>query len=335
MELRDEDYRIFSGNGSLQLAADVAEALGSSLSESTVTKWSNDEIRVRLHENVRGKDVYIFQSFGREVSDRLMELWLMIDAAKRASAGRITACIPWFPYSKQERKFRGREPISARLVADLTVRAGAERILTMDLHEGAIQGFFDVPVDHLPALPVFAKALTQEGMGGDDTVVVAPDEGAVERASDYARLLSCQIAVIFKHHPEHDLESVETVETVGNLKGKRALLVDDFILGGGTLLNAANEVMAAGAVEVNACVTHAILCGDAPQRIAESAIARLYVTDSIPPREDCPDKLKVCTIAPLLANTLQRIHENRSVGQMIDAELRAAEELRSGGSQSE
>ncbi len=327
-----ENYVIFSGNGSAQLASQVAGILHSELGEARVTKWSNDEVRIQLNENVRGADVFIFQSFGNDVSDRLMEMWLMIDAAKRASAGRITACIPWFPYSKQEKKFRGREPISARLVADLTVAAGANRILTMDLHEGAIQGFFDVPVDHLSALSVFVKRLKEDGMGGPDTVIVAPDEGAVERASDYARLLDCQLAVIFKHHPENNLEAARTVEAVGDLRGKRALIVDDFILGGSTLVNAAREVIKAGATEVNACVTHAILCGDAPQHIADSDIAHLYVTDTIPPKADPANKIRVCTVAPLLAETLRRIHDNLSVSTMIDEERKAVENLQAGGS---
>ena len=327
-----DNYVIFSGNGSTQLASEVAGILGPDLGQATVTKWSNDEVRIQLDENVRGADVFIFQSFGDDVSDRLMELWLMTDAAKRASAGRITACIPWFPYSKQEKKFRGREPISARLVADLTVCAGANRILTMDLHEGAIQGFFNVPVDHLPALPVLARRLKEDGMGGMDTVIVAPDEGAVERASDYARLLNCQLAVIFKHHPDNDREAAETVEIVGDLKGKRALIVDDFILGGSTLVNAARGVTKAGATEVTACLTHAILCGDAPQQIADSDIARLYVTDTIPPKEDPANKIRVCTVAPLLAETVRRIHDNLSVSKMINEERKSAENLRAGGS---
>lgn len=327
MEPAYADYTIFSGNGSTQLASDVARVLDREVAEATVSKWANDEVRIQLRENVRGADVFIFQSFGDQVSDRLMELWLMIDAAKRASAGRITAVLPWFPYSKQEKKFRGREPISARLVADLTMRAGAERILTMDLHEGAIQGFFDIPVDHLPALPVFVRVLHQEGMRGNETVIVAPDEGAVERASDIARLLGCPIAVIFKHHPEENLESAETIEVVGDLEGKRALIVDDFVFGGSTLVNAVAEVVKAGATEVNACITHAVLCGDAPQLIADSDVRRLYVTDTIPPKEGVTDKIKVVTVAPLLAETLRRIHKNLSVGQMLDANLAEAAEL--------
>jgi len=251
------------------------------------------------------------------VSDRLMELWLMIDAARRASAERITAVIPWYPYSKQERKFRGREPISARVVADLTVAAGVDRIVTMDLHEGAIQGFFDIPMDHLPNLPVFLNVFRREGLTGANTVIVAPDAGAVERATDVARTLDCGIAVIFKRHPEDNVELAHTVETVGDLEGKRALLVDDFIFGGSTIVNAANEVMAAGATEVNACVTHAIMCGDAPQLIGSSAISTLYTTDTIPAQPRSPDNVTVVSVAPLLAQAVRCIHENRSVSQLL------------------
>ncbi len=312
-----DDMSIFTGNGSVQLARDVAEALGTSVSRATVSKFSNDEIRIQLHENVRGKDVFLFQSFADQVSDRLMELWLMIDAAMRASAGRITAVIPWYPYSKQERKFRGREPISARLVADLTVAAGVDRIITMDLHEGAIQGFFDIPMDHLPHLPVFLNVFRQEGMSGENTVIVAPDAGAVERASELALRLGCSVAVIFKRHPEENVELARTVEMVGELEGKRALLVDDFIFGGSTIVNAATEVMEAGATEVNACVTHAIMCGDAPQLIGSSKIKTLYTTDTIPPRPNQPDNVKVVSIAPLLAEALRCIHEDRSVSHLL------------------
>lgn len=312
-----DDMNIFTGTGSTQLARDVADALGMRVSEATVARWTNDEIRVQLHENVRGNDVFIFQSTGEDVSDRLLELWLMIDAAKRASAGRITAVTPWYPYSKQERKFRGREPISARLVADLTVAAGADRIVTMDLHEGAIQGFFDIPMDHLPNLPIFLNVFRNEGLDGDSAVIVAPDAGAVERATEIAQRLGCGIAVIFKRHPEENAELVQTVETVGDLDGRRALLVDDFIFGGSTIVNAAAEVKKAGATEVNACVTHAIMCGDAPERIGKSAISTLYTTDTIPPRPNMPPNVKVVSVAPLLAEALRCIHEDRSVSHLL------------------
>jgi len=312
-----DDMNIFSGNGSTELARAVASSIGMPLSQATVGKWTNDEVRVQLQENVRGKDVFLFQSFPGEVSDRLMELWLMIDAAKRASAGRITVVIPWYPYSKQERKFRGREPISARLVADLTVAAGAQRIVTMDLHEGAIQGFFDIPMDHLPHLPIFLDVFRNEGLTGENAVIVAPDAGAVERATEVAQRLGCGIAVIFKRHPEGDVERAEVVETVGDIEGKRALLVDDFMLGGSTIVNAAEEVRKAGATEVRACVTHAIMSGQATERITNSGISTLYTTDTLPPRPDMPPNVKVVSVAPLLGEVVRCIHEDRSVSKLL------------------
>jgi len=312
-----DDMNIFSGNGSAQLAGAVANSIGIALSRATVGKWSNDEVRVQLQENVRGKDVFLFQSFPGEVSDRLMELWLMIDAAKRASAGRITVVIPWYPYSKQERKFRGREPISARLVADLTVAAGAQRIVTMDLHEGAIQGFFDIPMDHLPHLPIFLDVFRNEGLTGENAVIVAPDAGAVERATEIAQRLGCGIAVVFKRHPEGDVERAEVVETVGDIEGKHALLVDDFMLGGSTIVNAAEEVRKAGATEVRACVTHAIMSGQATERITNSGISTLYTTDTLPPRPDMPPNVKVVSVAPLLGEVVRCIHEDRSVSKLL------------------
>ncbi len=321
MRETEDGMVIFSGNGSVDLARDTACVMGAEVSPAIVSKFSNDEVRVQLQANVRGKDVFIFQSFGDSVSDRLMELWLMIDAAKRASAGRVTAVIPWYPYCKQEKKFRGREPISARMVADLTVAAGVNRILTMDLHEGAIQGFFDIPVDHLPNLPIFLRTFREAGLTGQNVVIVAPDAGAVERASDIAGQLGCGIAVIFKHHPEGNIEEAETVETVGDLRGKRALLVDDFIFGGSTIVNAAHEIMAAGAIEVNACVTHAILCGDAVKRIGASEMTSLWVTDTIPPKQDASGKIRVVSVAPILAQSIMRIQSNESVSSLLDDQL--------------
>lgn len=321
MQQTSDGVVIFTGNGSMELARATASAMGAEVSPAIVSKFTNDEIRVQLQANVRGKDVFIFQSFGDSVSDRLMEMWLMIDAAKRASAGRVTAVIPWYPYCKQEKKFRGREPISARLVADLTVAAGVNRILTMDLHEGAIQGFFDIPLDHLPNLPIFLRTFREAGLSGPNTVIVAPDAGAVERASDIAGQLGCGIAVIFKHHPEGNIEEAETVETVGDLQGKRALLVDDFIFGGSTIVNAAREVMAAGAIEVNACVTHAILCGDAVERIAASDMTALWTTDTIPPKQDASGKIRVVSVAPILAQSIMCIHANESVSNLLNDQL--------------
>jgi len=312
------DLKIFTGNGCVELAHKVAAHLGLHVSEAIVDKWGNGEIRVQLCENVRGADVFLFQSFGRSVNDRIMELLVMLDAARRASAARITCVIPYYPYAKQERKFRGREPISARLVADLFVCAGAHRILTVDLHEGAIQGFFNVPVDHLPAYPVFANELQKRGLAGEDVVIVAPDEGCVQRAVDLSTRLGSDICIVFKRHPEISPESAETIEVVGQLEGKTAMILDDMILSGSTLLNAAEMVLSRGAREVHACVTHPVLCQDAVERIAASPIKELIVSDTIPlPEGKDVSKITVISLSDLIASAIDRIHRNTSVSELL------------------
>jgi len=309
---------IFSGNGCRQLSERVAQHIGTAVGDAVVSTWTNGEIRVQLREHVRGRDVFIFQSFGRNVNDRVMELLVMLDAARRASAARITVVAPYFPYSKQEKKFRGREPISARLVADLLTSAGATRLLTMDLHEGAIQGFFNIPVDHLPSIPYVSRLLSERGLCGPDLVVVAPDEGAVEEAVLLSGLLGCGIAVVFKRHMEAAPEAVQTVEVVGDIAGKRALIWDDMILGGSTLVNAADMVLERGARSVHACITHPVLCGDAAKRIEESNLAELIVTDSIPLPENLEStKITTISISSLLGDAIARISRNDSVSELL------------------
>jgi len=252
---------LFAGSGAKVLAKRVAEELGEKLAPAMVGKWANGETRVQLQTNVRGADVFVFQSFANGVNDHLMELLLIVDAALRASAGRITVVAPYLPYSKQEKKVRGREPITAKVIANMLSKAGAQRVVSVDLHERAIQGFYDIPFDHLTALGVLAEHLRRIGYVGDDCVVVAPDEGAVEQSVNLGQMLEAPVAVVFKRHPKDDPERVETAGFVGEVKGKRAIIWDDMILGGSTLVNAAEEVMEAGAEEVCACITHAILCG--------------------------------------------------------------------------
>jgi ribose-phosphate pyrophosphokinase len=310
--------KLFTGNGSVEFAKMVGAELDMPVSDAIVTSWSNGETRIQLNENVRGADVFVLQSFGDSVNDRLMELLLMLDAARRASAGRLTAVIPYYPYSTQEKKFRAREPISARVFADLIATCGADRVLTMELHAGAIQSFFKIPLDHLPVQTVAAERLRELRIGGAGWVVVAPDEGAVNRSGKLAETLDSDVAVIFKRHPEESPEDVETVEVVGNFKGKRALILDDVIFGASTLVNAAQIVAERGATEVRAFVTHGVLCGDGPQRIRDSALTQLLITDSIPMRVD-PEahKIEVVTVAPFLAEAIRRIHEDASVSQML------------------
>ena len=314
---RHEMLKIFAGNGGQELAGRIVEHLDIPPGEVLVTRWSNDEVRVQYQENVRGADVFIVQSFAGPVNDRLVELLLMTDAARRASAERVTVVVPYFPYAKQEKKVRGREPISARLVADLMVAAGANRVLTMDLHEDAIQGFFNIPVDHLTALPVIIGHLrTQEQP--KELVVVAPDEGAVELAGPIAGALGSDIAVLFKRHPEDDPEAVETVEVIGDLRDKTALIVDDMILGGGTLLNAAEEVRGAGAAETKACVLHPVLSGEAAERVQRSCLTQLIVTDSVPLTPDRTNaKTTVVSVAGLLGEAIERIHQQTSVSELL------------------
>jgi ribose-phosphate pyrophosphokinase len=313
---------IFAGNGAKLLATRVAEALGEKLSPAMVGKWANGETRVQLQTNVRGADVFVFQSFANGVNDYLMELLLIVDAALRASAGRITVVAPYLPYSKQEKKVRGREPITAKVIANMLSTAGVQRVVSIDLHERAIQGFYDIPFDHLTALGVLAEHLEKMGYTGDDCVVVAPDEGAVESSVNLGQMLGVNVAVVFKRHPKDDPEAVETAGFVGEVEGKRAIIWDDMILGGSTLVNAAHEVLEAGASEVCACITHGLLCGSALEKLAESPLTRLVTTDTTAPeRAHNHPKIEIASVAPLLAQVIDRIHLNESVSELMPNEV--------------
>lgn len=319
---------LFAGNGAKRLAEAVARHLTEKgpepqeVSPALVSKWANGETRAQLQTNVRGADVFIFQSFADDVNDRIMELILLVDAALRASADRITVVTPYLPYSKQEKKVRGREPIAAKVLANMLLSAGVNRVIAVDLHERAIQGFYDIPFDHLTALGVLAEQISALGYNGDDCVVVAPDEGAMEKSVALAQMLKVDVAVVMKRHPKEDPEAVVTAGFIGNVKGRRAIIWDDMILGGSTLVNAANEVLRAGAREVVACITHAILCGTAVEQIEKSALSRLIVTDTTAPeRAYHSPKIIVASIAPLLADAIDRIHRNLSVSELVPAEV--------------
>ncbi len=307
--------QIFSGNASLPLAEAVARELEIDLGRALVGTFANQETRVRIEQNVRGADVFVHQALSIPVDHNIMELLLMIDALKRASARRITAVIPYFAYAKQEKKMAGREPISAKLVANLLMTVGANRILTIDLHAPAIEGFFDIPVDHLRAAPILVNHF--RGMDPDSMVVVSPDAGGVGRANDFRQRLGAPLAIIAKQRPRPDV--AEVLDMVGDVRGKTAIIVDDMISTGGTLVEAADVLLDRGATEVRACATHAVFADGASATLIGSRLAELVVTDTVPLSPDqLGSKIKVVSVAPLIAESIKRIHENRSVSELFD-----------------
>ncbi|MFN8473294.1 MAG: ribose-phosphate pyrophosphokinase [Anaerolineae bacterium] len=314
----NEQLRLLSGNANPVLAAAIADRLGSPLIEATVSTFSDGEIRVRIHENVRGADIFVIQPTSAPVNQNLMELLILIDALKRSSVSRITAVIPYFGYARQEKKTAGREPISAKLVANLITVAGTDRIVALDLSAAAVEGFFDIPVDHLRAGPLLAHAM-REMLPPQDTVIVAPDEGAVDRASRFQARYGqgAGFAIVLKHRTGPDVAEVRGM--IGDVAGCRAILVDDIISTGGTLIQAAEELLERGAKEVYAAVTHPVLSPSAVSRLQASPLAGVMVTDSIavPPEKRFP-KLTILSVADLLAATIDRIHTNRSVSELIE-----------------
>ncbi len=309
-------FKVFSGNANPALAQAVAKELGISLGDILVSRFSDGEVRVQIHENVRGIDIFIIQPTCPPVNENLVELLVMIDAFKRASAARVVAVIPYYGYARQDRKVRPREPISAKLIANLLTVAGADRILSIDLHAGQIQGFFDIPVDNLPAGPLLAHYLKEKGLKGEDVVVVSPDVGGVERATLFARMLNAGLAIFAKHRP--DANKSEMVAIIGNVKGKRTVLVDDIVDTAGTITQAAAALIDEGAVEVYACCTHPVLSGNAIKRLKDSPIKEIIVTDTIPLHPEKQfERLKVLSVAPLLAKSITIIHENRSISALI------------------
>ncbi|HWV25567.1 MAG TPA: ribose-phosphate pyrophosphokinase, partial [Thermomicrobiales bacterium] len=273
----DGRLQVFAGTANPALSKAICTELEVDEGRAIVGQWKNGESRIKLEENVRGSDVFVIQPTCHPVNHNLMELLLMIDALKRASAQRITAVIPYYGYAKQEKKTSGREPISAKLVANLISVAGADRVLTVDLHSPAIEGFFDLPVDHLRATPLLARAFRQDVH--DDIVVVSPDAGGVQRAEDFRRRAGGGLAIISKQHP--DADTTETVEMVGDVDGKVAVIVDDMVSTGGTLVEAANLLKERGASRVHVCATHGIFADDAIDRIEASPIDEILVTDTI------------------------------------------------------
>ncbi|MEN6544708.1 MAG: ribose-phosphate pyrophosphokinase [Armatimonadia bacterium] len=308
--------RIFTGNANRPLADAVARELGLELNRADVGRFSDLEVRVTIKESVRGADVFIIQPTCSPVNDNLMELLVMIDACRRGSADRITAVLPYYGYARQDKKIRGREPITAKLVANLITTAGADRVLAMDLHADPIMGFFDLPVDQLPGRPIVSAYCHEQGFGGDDTVVVSPDVGGVENAKMLADDIHSPLAIIAKRRPRPN--EVEVIETIGNLQDKRALLIDDMIDTAGTLCQAAETCLERGAAEVHAAATHGVLSGPAVERLANSRLKSVVITDTVPtPAEKQFPGLKVLSVAPLLADAIECIHNDRSVSARL------------------
>jgi ribose-phosphate pyrophosphokinase len=310
----DGRLQIFTGSSHPQLANDMMAELEAPLGRAVVGTWKNGETRVKLEENVRGSDVFAIQSMSHPVNNHLVELLLIVDALRRASAARITAVIPYFAYAKQEKKTSGREPISAKLVANLLTTAGADRILTMDLHSPAIEGFFDIPVDHLRAAPILARHINRQGL--QDLVVVSPDAGGVARAEELRGRTGGSLAIISKRHPGPDVS--EALEMVGDVGGRPAVIVDDMISTGGTLALAAELLRERGASPIYAAATHGIFAQDGLDLIDRSPIDKVLVTDTLPLPQDGPtDKIEVVTVAPLLAEAVTRIHKDLSISALF------------------
>jgi ribose-phosphate pyrophosphokinase len=313
--MRFNHFKVFTGNANHALAAEICYELGCQLGAATVNQFSDSEVQLQIHENVRGADVFVVQPTSAPADRHLMELLLMMDALKRASAERITAVLPYYGYARQDRKDRPRMPISARLVASLLERAGANRILALDLHAAQIQGFFDVPVDHLFGMPVMIDHFDE--MRGEELTVVSPDAGGVERARAFAKRLDAPLAIIDKRRTEVNV--AEVMHIIGDVAGQDCLIVDDLIDTAGTLVKATEALLGQGARSVRACATHAVLSGPAVERIENSEIQEVVVTNSIPLRDEADNcaLIKQLSVAPLLAKAIQSIHEDGSVSTLF------------------
>ncbi|AEG58468.1 ribose-phosphate diphosphokinase [Desulforamulus ruminis] len=306
--------KIFAGNANPDLAREICQYLGVAMGASKVSRFSDGEIRAEVEESVRGADAFIIQPTSTPVNEHLMELLIMVDALRRASARRITAVVPYYGYARQDRKTRARAPITAKLVANIIIASGCRRMITMDLHAGQIQGFFDIPVDHLPGVPILAEYFHQNLK--DDVVVVSPDIGGVTRARDLAERIGAPLAIIDKRRPEPNVAEVTNV--IGSIKGKTVIMIDDIIDTAGTITKGAAALMERGAKEIRVCCTHAVLSGPAIQRLQESVIKEVVVTNTIPlPPEKMIDKIKVLSVAPLLGEAIIRIHEDLSVSKLF------------------
>ena len=314
------NIKIFTGNSHCKLAEDISDILGVAVGKSKVSTFSDGEISVDINETVRGMDVFIVQSTCSPVNNNLMELLIMIDAFKRASAGRITAVVPYYGYARQDRKAKSRDPITAKLVADLLTAAGANRVLTMDLHASQIQGYFNIPVDHLLGGPILAEYFISKGLEDqDDVVVVSPDLGSVTRARKFADNLHAPIAIIDKRRPKANVSEIMNI--IGDVEGKRCILIDDMIDTAGTITNAANALKDLGAKNVYACCTHGVLSGPAMDRINKSAIEELVMLNTIPLSQDKESaKIRSISVAPLFAEAIKRIYDDQPISKLFEYE---------------
>jgi len=315
--MHSRKLKLFSANANYELSEEIAEYIGISVGIAKVKRFADGEIAVEIGESVRGADVFIIQPTCAPVNDHLMELLIMIDALRRASAQRITAVMPYYGYARQERKTKARDPISAKLIAGLLTAAGADRVIAIDLHASAIQGFFDIPVDHLPGVPLLAEHY--KNFGNNNFVVVSPDLGGVARARDLANRLGVDIAIIDKRRPEAN--QAEIMHVIGDIQGKDVIMADDMIDTAGTITKGALALRDLGARDIYACCTHAVLSPPAMERLENSIICEVLTTNTIPidyERQGYCSKVKVLSVASLLGETIIRIHENLSVSRLFD-----------------
>ena len=311
------EIKLFSGNSNRALAEGIARKLNTELGAMEVNRFSNGEINVHFEETVRGRDLFLIQSTSEPCNDYLMELLIMIDAAKRASAGRITAVMPYFGYARQDRKARSREPITAKLVADLLTAAGADRILTMDLHAAQIQWFFNIPVDNLLGGPILYNYFKAQGKIDDEFIVVSPDVGSVARARKVATRLDVNMAIIDKRRPKANV--MEVMNIIGDVKGKKCLMVDDMIDTAGTIVQGAQALKDAGAKEIYACATHAVLSGPAIERLQNSPITELVMSDTIPlPAEKQLPMMKIVSVADIFAAAIENVYLDKPMSKIYD-----------------
>jgi len=307
------DLRLFTGNSNPSLAKNISEYLKVPLGDIEVDRFSEGEVRVKINENVRGRDVFIIQSTCPPVNDSLIELLIMIDAMKRASATRITAVIPYFGYARQDRKDQPRVPVTAKLVANILTAAGTDRVITIDLHAGQIQGFFDIPMDHLYAAPVLVNYIKK--MNLDNVVVVSPDVGGVKMARAFAKRLDADLAVVDKRRISG--EKTEVMNIMGEVKDKKVFIIDDMVATAGSLAEAVNAVRKEGALEVYACSTHAVLSGKAVERLNKAKLKEFIVTDTIPTEDKKVSNIKILSVAEILGEAIRRIHDNESVSSLF------------------